>query len=210
VLGTPKAYDALSLVDLLISQPASPRFVAQRIWARFVADAPPDAATLERLIAAYGSSHDITALLTAAVSAPAFRDPTLVLVREPVLWLVAALRALRLPASTLAPAALDAALIGLGQVPFAPPNVGGWPAGNPWLTTTAALTRLRLAQTLTSIGDISPVSDAAAPARIDATVELVGLPTLTDRTLAALRTVSAEPQQLVALALASPENTVSA
>jgi hypothetical protein len=40
-------------------------------------------------------------------------------------------------------------------------------------------------------------------------VELLGLPALTDRTLSALRTLSAQPQQLVALALASPENTVS-
>jgi len=210
VLGAPGAYNAPSLVDLLITQPASPRFLAQRIWTRFVADTPPDSATLERLVAAYGPGHDITALLAAAVSSPAFRHPASVLVREPVLWLVAALRALRIPASKLAPAALGAALSGLGQIPFTPPNVGGWPAGTPWLTTAAALTRLQAAQTLATVGDISPVTDAAAPARIDATVALLGLPILTNRTLTALRTLTTQPVQLVALALASPENTVSA
>lgn len=86
VLGAPGAYNAPSLVDLLITQPASPRFLAQRIWTRFVADTPPDPATLEPLVAAYGPGHDITALLTAAVSSPAFRHPASVLVREPVLW----------------------------------------------------------------------------------------------------------------------------
>jgi uncharacterized protein (DUF1800 family) len=210
VLGVPGTYHASSLVDLLITQPASPRFLAQRIWTRFVADTPPDPATLERLVAAYGPGHDITALLAAAVSSLAFRHPASVLVHEPVLWLVAALRALRMPASTLPPAALSAALSGLGQIPFAPPNVGGWPAGTSWLTTAAALARFRVAQTLATVGDISPVTDAAASARIDATVALLGLPTLTNRTLTALRTRTTQPAQLVALALASPENTVSA
>lgn len=210
VLGAPSGYDATSLVDLLISQAVSPRFVVQRIWTRFVSDTPPDPATLDRLVAAYGPDHDITALLRAAVSSPAFRDPAAVLVREPVLWLVSALRAVRLPASALPRAALDTALSGLGQVPFSPPNVGGWPAGSPWLTTAAALTRFRLARSLAALGDISPVSDAAVAARIDATVALLGLPALTGRTLGALRARVTQPVELVALALASPENTVSA
>ncbi|MGH3830970.1 MAG: DUF1800 domain-containing protein [Pseudonocardiaceae bacterium] len=208
VLGAPGSYTAPSLVDLVITQPASPRFLAQRIWTRFVADTPPDPDTLERLVAAYGPGHDITALLRAAVSSPTFRAPTSVLVREPVLWLVGALRALRAPASTLAPAALSAALNGLGQTPFAPPNVGGWPAGTPWLTTAAAMTRLRVARALATVGDISPVTDAAPATRVDATAALLGLPTLTDRTRTALGTLTAQPAQLVALALASPENTV--
>ena len=210
VLGAPGAYDAASLVDQILSQPAAPQYLAQRIWIRYVADTPPDPATLDRLVTAYGPGHDITALLTAALRSPAFRAPGSVVVREPVLWLVGALRALRLPASKLPPAVLAAALTGLGQVPFAPPNVGGWPAGPQWLTTAAALTRLQLARTLATLGDISPVSDAAAAERVDAATTLLGLPALTDRTRGALRTLAKDPVQLVALAIASPENTVSA
>jgi uncharacterized protein (DUF1800 family) len=210
VLGMPGNYDAASLADHILTQPAAPRYLAQRIWTRYVADTPPDPATLDQLITAYGPGHDITALLTAAVRSPAFRDPSSVLVREPVLWLVAALRALQLPASTLAPAALAAALTGLGQIPFVPPNVGGWPAGTSWLTTTAALTRLQVATTLATLGDISPVSDATPADRVDAAAALLGLPTLTDRTRGTLRTLTNQPAQLVALAIASPENAVSA
>ena len=33
-------------------------------------------------------------------------------------------------------------LRGMGQVPFRPPSVGGWPAGGAWLTTAAAAARL--------------------------------------------------------------------
>ncbi|HKS52350.1 MAG TPA: DUF1800 domain-containing protein [Pseudonocardiaceae bacterium] len=210
VLGAPGDYDPSSLVDRILGQPTAPRYLAQRIWIRYVADTPPDPATLDRLVAAYGPGHDITAMLTAALRSPAFRDPASVLVREPVLWLVGALRALRLPASKLPLVALAATLTGLGQVPFAPPNVGGWPAGPQWVTTAAALTRLQVARTLASLGDISPVSDAAPADRVDAAAVLLSLPTLTDRTRGALRTLANDPAQLVALALASPENTVSA
>jgi uncharacterized protein (DUF1800 family) len=210
VLGAPSDYDASGLVDRILSRPAAPRYLAQRLWARYVADTRPDPATLDRLVTAYGPSHDITALLTAAVRSPAFRDPASVLVREPVLWLVGVLRALRLPASKLPPATLAATLTGLGQVPFAPPNVGGWPAGPQWLTTAAALTRLQVARTLATLGDISPVSDTAPADRADAAAALLSMPTLTDRTRGALRALANDPAQLVALAIASPENTVSA
>ena len=209
VLGTTGDLDAPSLVDLLVRQDASPRFVATRVWTRFVSDTPPDAATLDRLVAAYGPGHDVTALMMAAVREPAFRDPASALVREPVLWLVAALRALRLKASAVPAPTLIGGLNGLGQVPLAPPNVGGWPAGLPWLTTAAALTRMRLAQTLAAAGDIGAVTSAVPGARVQATAALLGLPGFSDRTTAALQPLTGQPAQLVGLALASPEYTVS-
>jgi uncharacterized protein (DUF1800 family) len=125
-------------------------------------------------------------------------------------WLVGALRALRLRASDVPPAAVRAGLAGLGQIPFAPPDVGGWPAGTPWLTTASALSRLRLARALVDKADLGPVADAAPPARVGATATLLGLPGFTPRTAAALAPLAARPPDLVAAALASPENAVSA
>jgi uncharacterized protein (DUF1800 family) len=210
VLGTTAPFDAASLVDLLVTRPASPTFLAGRIWTRFVSDAPPDPVTMSTLVAAYGDRHDITALLRAAVTTPAFRDAGSALVRQPVEWLVGALRALRLPASKVPATALRAGLTGLGQIPFYPPNVGGWPAGTPWLTTAAALARMKLAQGLAAVADLTPVTSAAPGARVDATAAMLGLPTLTARTRSALTPLAGDPPQLVAAALASPENTVSA
>ncbi len=202
--------DAPSLVDELVGLPVSPQFIAGRVWTRFVSDTPPDPATLATLVDAYGPGHDVTALLRAAVRTPAFRDPGSVIVREPVLWLVSALRALNVPASKVPVAALAGGLTGLGQMPFAPPNVGGWPAGTPWLTTASALARLNLARALVTVGDMSPVTDAPVPGRVAATTALLGLPALTPRTAAALNPLVGNPPQLVAAALASPESCVSA
>jgi uncharacterized protein (DUF1800 family) len=210
VLGTTAPLDASGLVDLLVARPASPRFLAGRIWARFVTHTPPDPPTLDALAAAYGPSRDVTALVRAAVGSPGFRDPGSVLVRQPVEWLVAALRSLRLRASDVPAAALHGGLTGLGQIPFAPPDVGGWPAGAPWLTTAAALGRLNLARALVGKGDLSPVADTPPAGRVEATAALLGLPGFGARTAAALDRLAARPPDLVAAALASPENTVSA
>jgi uncharacterized protein (DUF1800 family) len=210
VLGTTAALDAPALVDLLVSQPASPRFLAARVWTRFVSDAAPDPASLDALLAGYGPGRDFTGLLRAAVRTPAFHDPASVLVRQPVEWLVGGLRALKVRASALPAPTLRTGLAGVGQTPFAPPDVGGWPAGAAWLTTAAALARLKLAQAMAAAGDLSPVTDASRGARVDAAAELLGVPPWTDRTRAALAQLADQPAQLVALALTSPENTVSA
>jgi uncharacterized protein (DUF1800 family) len=210
VLGNTGGYDAAGVVDLLVTEPASARFLAGRIWRRFVSDTPPDPATLDTLVAAYGPDHDITALVRAAVTHPAFRSPSSVLVRQPVEWLVGALRALRLPASRVEGTVLGAGLRDLGQTPFFPPSVGGWPAGPSWLSTASALARIRIARALTRAADLSPVADVPPPGRVEAAAALLGLPGFTDRTSAALAPLADRPPELVTAALASPENTVSA
>ena len=210
LLGHPASYDAAGYVNLLVQEPASPTFVAKRIWTRFVSDTPPEAATMRRLLDAYGPSHDITALIREIATTPQFGDPSSVLVKEPVLWLVGAQRALGVSASKLPAPALRTGLTGLGQMPFTPPSVGGWPAGVPWLTTAAALTRLRLGQQLAAHANLQAVTTTSPSGRIDATAALLGLGKFTDRTAAALKPLINHPSQLVGLALTAPEYTVSA
>jgi uncharacterized protein (DUF1800 family) len=209
VLGTTAAFDAPGLVDLLVGRPESARFLATRVWARFVAHTPPDPATLDALVAAFGPGRDATALVRAAVTTPAFRDSGSVLVRQPVEWLVGALRALKLRASAVPAGALRSGLTGLGQVPFLPPDVGGWPSGAPWLTTASSLRRLKLARALAGAGDLGPVADAAPAARVETAAEVLGLPGFGARTAAALAPLAGRPPDLMAAALASPENAVS-
>ena len=210
VLRTSQAYDAASLVDLLVTQPASPTFLARRLWVRMVGETLPDAQTTDALVQAYGPGHDVTALVRAIATSAAFRDPRSVLVRQPVEWLVAALRALRIPASRLPATVLAATLAATGQTPFAPPNVGGWPSGTRWLTTTAALARLQAGRALAATGDISPVADEQPAQRVAAVADLLGLAPFGTRTAAALTPLAGNPPQLVAAALASSESCVSA
>ena len=93
-------------------------------------------------------------------------------------------------------------------MPFAPPNVGGWPAGTPWLTTAVGVGPARTwPGRSSSVGDVSPVTAAPPNARVAATAALLGLPAFTPRTAAALAPLTGNPPQLVAPALACPENS---
>jgi uncharacterized protein (DUF1800 family) len=207
VLGHTADFDDRSLVDLLVGQPASPAFVASRLWRRLAVatDPPPD--VLAGLVSAYGPGRDVRALVRAVLLDPTFRSATArhALVKQPIEYVVGALRALRLKPA----AAATAALRGMGQIPFAPPNVGGWPAGSAWLTASAAQARLRFAEWAAGQADLSGVAAEVPAARIDAVARLLSVDAWTARTRTALAAASVDPTRLVTLALVSPEYVVN-
>lgn len=214
ILGRTANFDVDSFTDLLTAQPANAKFLASRMWFRLGSSATIPADTLGRLTAAYGPDWDLTALARAVFTDPRFvsgstTDTQYALVKQPTEYVVGVLRALRIkpPAtgSDQVSGVLRNVLNGLGQLPFAPPNVGGWPSGVLWLTTAAAQARITFATWAAQAGDISAVSDAAVSSRIDATAYLLGVDSFSDRTRSALSDVAADPEELVGLALMSPE-----
>jgi Protein of unknown function (DUF1800) len=94
-------------------------------------------------------------------------------------------------------------------VPFEPPNVGGWPADTAWLTTSAALTRLHLAQLVSAKADVTSITKLSTSARAEAVRRLLGVDAWTARTTAALAKVTDNPRYLLAIAACAPEYTVS-
>ncbi|MFF0345416.1 DUF1800 family protein [Kribbella sp. NPDC004875] len=209
VLGKTGDFDAKGFAGLALAQPASAEFVIGRLWFRLVSATPPDAATVARLTAAYGADRDIRSLLTAMVAEPGFKDPASGLVKQPVEWAVGLMRALGLrPAKLMEKeqTKLLAGLRGMGQLPYRPPSVGGWPAGASWLTTSAGVTRLRLAQQLAKKADLSAVEDAHD--KVAAVAALLGVDGWSERTKNALAGVK-NPAQLTAVAACAPEYVVS-
>jgi uncharacterized protein (DUF1800 family) len=209
VLGTTADLDATGLVDVLLARPESARFVAGRMWARLVSGTEPAADVLDRLVAGYGANRDPRGLLRAIAAEPAFRDEASTLVKQPVEWLVGLLRALELRPSTLGEreqTMLLAGLRGMGQVPFLPPSVGGWPAGPAWLTTSAGLTRVQLARLLTGKAQLDGLRGGDPVAAV---AELYGVASWSERTAAALKGVAGQPAELAAVAAVAPEYVVS-
>jgi len=218
IFGTTADFDVDSFTDLLLAQPANAKFLATRMWFRFGSSAAVPADTLGRLVTAYGPSWDLTALARAVFTDPRFvsgstSDTQYALVKQPTEYVVGVLRALKImpPASgsDKASGVLRNVLNGLGQVPFDPPNVGGWPSGLLWLTTAAGQARITFADWAVKTGDISAVADAAASSRIDAAANLLGVDGFSDRTRGALSDAVADPAVLVGLALMSPEYLVN-
>jgi uncharacterized protein (DUF1800 family) len=210
VLDVTGNMDAAAFCDAVLAQPNSARFVAGRLWRQLASDSAPSSDTLDRLVAAYGPRRDLKALTQAILTAPEFVYNSANMINPPVEWLIGVIRALKVPLTT--PQQLktvDTTLKSLGQRPFYPPDVGGWPHGQAWLSTSSAGARFLAATTLARAGDLSTVEHAAPADRIDATGYLIGVGAWTDRTVAALTPLSGSPPDLVAAAVNSPEYLTS-
>lgn len=210
LFGVSGNFDAAGFCDTVLAQPKSPHYVAGRLWQQLASDTPPTPQALDRLVAAYGPRRDLRALTRAILTDDEFANSRAAIVNTPVEWLVGVIRTLRVPLDN--PARLkmaDTTLRVLGQRPFYPPNVGGWPHGRVWLSTASADVRMRAATQLARAGDLSSVEDAAPGDRIDAVGYLIGVGAWSDRTVKALDPLVGRPVELVAAAVNAPEYLTS-
>ncbi|MGA7050052.1 MAG: DUF1800 domain-containing protein [Mycobacterium sp.] len=221
--GTPKTlfgltrnFDAAEFCDTVLAQPKSAEYVTGRLWRQLASDDPPSPQALGRIVSAYGPRRNLQALTRAILTDEEFTGSRAAVVNTPTEWLVGAIRALRVPLDESdkagKPAQLklaEATLRTLGQRPFYPPSVGGWPSGQMWLSTASAGARLRAATQLAHAGDLSSIESTAAGDRIDAVGYLIGVGAWSDRTVEALQPLLRQPPQLVAAALNTPEYLTS-
>jgi uncharacterized protein (DUF1800 family) len=210
VLGVSGDLDATSFCDAVLSRPESRGYVAGRLWQQLASDNPPSADALSRLIDAFGDGRDLKALTVAVLTDPEFASQPWSLVNTPVEWTVGIVRAVKVPMDVKPNEVLvERTLKMLGQRPFYPPDVGGWPRGQAWLSTASAGVRLRTATALVRKGDVSVVSEAAPSDRIDAAGYLLGIGSWTDQSVTALHPLINRPPELVAAAANTPENLTS-
>jgi uncharacterized protein (DUF1800 family) len=206
LLGRRGNFDAAGFCNIVLAQPQSATFVATNLWRRLASDSDPSVETLDRLIGAYGPNRDLKALTKAVLMDPMFTHRASTLVTTPVEWMIGVVRSLgvHLDGDTLLREAA-VALAALGQLPFYPPDVGGWPRGRAWLSTGSSSVRVWAATKLVTIADLSIVEQAAAGDRIDAVGYLIGIGEWSDRTVVALKPMTGNPQGLVAAAVNTPE-----
>jgi uncharacterized protein (DUF1800 family) len=210
IFGITGNFDAAGFCDAVLAQPKSPQYVAGRLWQQLASDTQPSPQALDRLVTAYGPHRDLRALTRAILTDDEFIKSRAVMVNTPVEWLVGVIRTLQVPVDR--PARLkmvNTTLRALGQRPFYPPDVGGWPHGRVWMSTASADVRMRAASQLARAGDLSSVEDAAVDDRIDAVGYLIGVGAWTDRTVEALNPLVRKPAQLVAAAVNTPEYLTS-
>ena len=206
VLGVTGNLDAAGFCNAVLAAPHAASYVCGRMYGQLVSDNPPSASVLQMIAGAYGSGRNLTAMLTAMLGAGDFDAQINTKIVSPVEWMVGAVRALKTPLTQDATVKkLLGVLNTLGQVPFYPPNVGGWPSGQAWLSTSAAEIRLRAAATLVGKSDIDAVRSASAASRLDVVAHLLGVATWSNRSKLVLGENVANPVQLVTIALNTPE-----
>jgi uncharacterized protein (DUF1800 family) len=163
ILGKSARFDADSLADHLLDQPAASHRLARRLCDTFLGEGIADASVRDELAERLRKDdlHVGRAVEIVLRSRLFFSETNLhSRVSDPVGFTVGSVRALERfepPPSTLLLAEWTARM---GQELFSPPNVGGWPGGRRWLTGRAVVARANFAAALVT-GRLH--SDAAPP-----------------------------------------------
>jgi uncharacterized protein (DUF1800 family) len=209
LLGTTAVFTGDSLADFLVARDDSAQFIAERLWYRFISSTEDMPANFSAKSAF--KNREISAAVGAMANDSVMRDEKYAMVKSPVEWFISACRALELTPSALkTPAQMINYLEKLGQVPFSPPNVGGWPAGEAWLSSASAQYRIAFATWLIKQSDLRVLKSLTPAQRIMQSANWLGVAEWSPRTRAALRDAQSDPAQFALLALCSPEYIVSA
>ena len=190
VFGKFGNYKQNEAVDLVLAHPAHAPFIVEKLWSEFIVP-PPDAATLQSLIAAYtGSGMKLKPLLEKILGDKALfaslGEPAMI--KPPIVFVVSTMRALGVSITDAAAADhLDA----MGQVPYFPPTVAGWEGGLSWLNTNTALARFAFAGEALKTVKIDDVPGETASAAYDRAFAAVGRPWLAPGTQTAIRDYAA-------------------
>lgn len=204
VLGQTGPWASADVVRLATGHPACAPHVVSRLYSRFARPAGPTDPVVVDLAATFvASGLDIDTLVRSMLLHPDFVAPATrtALVKSPVDYVVGIARTLRVPLED----AHVAALVRLGQVPFAPPDVAGWPSNEAWSSTASALERLDVATGFAARADLASIEALDAGERPAALARWLGIDAWSATTAAALAAAAGEPVTAMAIALSSPE-----
>ena len=208
ILGKTAVMSGPEAMSHLVDQTDCPRFLAERIWYRFISSTtalPKDHAMVSAL-----AGRDIQQGLAALLNGKDLTNAKYSIVKSPVEWFVGVCKALELTPSKLDSfTKLNGFFDKLAQIPFSPPNVGGWPTDEAWLSSASAQFRIVFAAWLVKQADLSAIEAIAPEKRVAYLADLLAIPEWTARTSLALGDLQKNLPRLVALAICSPEYVVS-
>lgn len=206
VLGSTGALGLDEVVAAATQHPACAPHVVARLYSRLARPARPDDPVVVELAAPFAADMDVTALLRRMFLHPDFVAPATrtALVRSPIDFVVGLARVLRFTPDerTLR------VLAGLGQLPFLPPDVAGWPANEAWLSTASALVRLQLASSVAERVPVDALVGTEPGDRPVALARLLGVDRWGSATAASLE-AAPDARAALTLAIVAPEHLVA-
>lgn len=154
-LGQSGHFTGDDILAILLRHPRTAETIVEKLWREFISFTP-DANEVKRLAGLFrGNNYEMKPLLRALFLSPAFRDPVNrgALIKSPIELIVGTVHVFGLPVPDQTP--LVRMMAGLGQTPFAPPNVKGWPGGESWISTSTLLLRRQFLRRLIEATTVS-------------------------------------------------------
>ena len=146
VLGRSGNFDGDEVLDILLEQKQTARFITQKIYKYFVNE-KPDAEKTEWLADRfYKSNYDIGKLMEDIFTSDWFYDEKNIgnRIKSPIELIAGIQRMLPMKLENEEVLLLLQRI--LGQILFYPPNVSGWPGGKTWIDSSTLMMRMRLPQ----------------------------------------------------------------
>lgn len=175
IFGRAGIWGGDELVDLILQQPATARFIVSKLF-RFLVHDKPAPETIERLAGVLRlRGYELQPLLrNLFLSEEFYGDAALAShIKSPVELMVGTLCALGLTEANYA--AMDAALQSMGQTLFEPPNVKGWDGGRDWINAGRLMVRYNSVVALVDQGavDLIAVLERHQLRKADAVVDFL-------------------------------------
>ncbi|MBI2731286.1 MAG: DUF1800 domain-containing protein [Sphingobacteriales bacterium] len=156
ILGRSGNFDGDDVLNILLEQKQTARYLTQKIYKYFVNENVVDEKVITVLADKfYQSNYDINDLLKNIFTSKWFYDNKNIgsKIKSPVELLVGIRRIL--PVTFENPEAQLLLQRVLGQILFYPPNVAGWPGGKNWIDSSTLMFRLRIPQLLANADEFS-------------------------------------------------------
>ncbi|HSV16538.1 MAG TPA: DUF1800 domain-containing protein [Tepidisphaeraceae bacterium] len=144
-LGHTGNFDGDDVIEIILSQPVCARFIGAKLFRYFAYEDVDD--TLAEGLAQIlrGNRWDLRPVVRTILTSKAFysREAIGTQIKSPIQLVLGTVRLLELQMPPQR--ALMGALTQMGQLPFAPPNVRGWPGGRMWISTSTMFVRYNTA-----------------------------------------------------------------
>ena len=197
---------APDVVDAVLAHPAAAPWVVGAIH-RFLAGRGPGRAGARLADTFRSGGWQTRPVVEAIVRDPNFLRGRLGRPRTPVEWLIPAMAALGFTRKDVRRWTLS----DMGQLPFHPPSVAGWPTGLRWLSPSFALARAAFATEATGLAAVAAAADPVAAALERCSLFEVSAQTRAALTAAADSLPDAKERAtvLLGLAIGSPDFAIS-
>jgi uncharacterized protein (DUF1800 family) len=155
VLGKTGNFEGEDILDILLEQKQTARFITQKIYKFFVND-NPDKEKVEWLADRfYKNDYNISKLMEDIFTSSWFYEEKNVgiKIKSPIELVAGIHRILPMKLENEESLLLVQRL--LGQVLFYPPNVAGWPGGKSWIDSSTLMVRMRIPQMINDRDDLN-------------------------------------------------------
>ena len=161
-MGVTRAWNGPEIIDFLFDDPTQrvhvARHLCRKLWSFFAYPNPPATLVASLADVMIAGNFEMKPVLRSLFNRAEFWSPVARngLVRAPVEYVANVLKQLNLRSADLNPQWM---LEGMGQLPFAPPNVSGWRQNRAWVSTSATAAKHEFASTINWRLDPNPFDD---------------------------------------------------